>query len=419
MRGCTRGRFATNEPSAGPPQESHPLAGGAQRQGCRHQPSAAAKKAPSAWREGAQRQRVSMVKILVVKRDKIGDLLLTTPLFTILKRSLPDARIHVLANDYNAWVVADNRTSSGCGSIAGRATPDRCGEPRCWSRSGSFSRCGRALRRRHAAGGEEVAAGDQTSAGDSCGTYDRLRRRWCTLWRTIDRSVAAAREAVMSGANVWARCAIGCRVTRCRTVARIQSTAALAGRCASLARASRVLRQKFCRAGRLSARDASKQPSPEQALRWAQRFKMNGDVRRRCSPRRDASKRVVSGQRCAGTADSPPHRLTSRIPDGLPAAIGIIALARTSILPDSGLMHFAAAVRAASSVFSPTPSGCRRRRAGGRVDTPSLVAQHAIDALDDAMVLRPYAAALAIPFAALEAGSEDENQYSNPPKWST
>src|SRR6187397_1432528 len=48
------------------------------------------------------------VKILVIKRDKIGDLLLTTPLFTVLKRSLPDARIHVLANDYNAWVVADN-----------------------------------------------------------------------------------------------------------------------------------------------------------------------------------------------------------------------------------------------------------------------------------------------------------------------
>ncbi len=48
------------------------------------------------------------MKILIVKRDKIGDLLLTTPLIGHLARVLPGARIDVLANDYNAWVVADN-----------------------------------------------------------------------------------------------------------------------------------------------------------------------------------------------------------------------------------------------------------------------------------------------------------------------
>src|SRR5512139_3704285 len=48
------------------------------------------------------------MKILVVKRDKIGDLLLTTPLLAHLKREIPSASIHVLANDYNAWVVADD-----------------------------------------------------------------------------------------------------------------------------------------------------------------------------------------------------------------------------------------------------------------------------------------------------------------------
>lgn len=48
------------------------------------------------------------MKILVIKRDKIGDMLLTTPMLRHLKRSLPEAEVHVLANDYNAWVIRDN-----------------------------------------------------------------------------------------------------------------------------------------------------------------------------------------------------------------------------------------------------------------------------------------------------------------------
>lgn len=48
------------------------------------------------------------MKILVLKRDKIGDLLLTTPMLEHLRRQLPAAEIHLLANDYNAWVVKDN-----------------------------------------------------------------------------------------------------------------------------------------------------------------------------------------------------------------------------------------------------------------------------------------------------------------------
>ena len=48
------------------------------------------------------------MKILVLKRDKIGDMLLMTPMLRHLRAALPDARIHVLANDYNAWVVEGN-----------------------------------------------------------------------------------------------------------------------------------------------------------------------------------------------------------------------------------------------------------------------------------------------------------------------
>lgn len=48
------------------------------------------------------------MKILIIKRDKIGDMLLMTPMLEHLHNSLPDAEIHVLANDYNAWVVQGN-----------------------------------------------------------------------------------------------------------------------------------------------------------------------------------------------------------------------------------------------------------------------------------------------------------------------
>jgi ADP-heptose:LPS heptosyltransferase len=47
--------------------------------------------------------------ILLVKRDKIGDLLLTTPLLAHLRQRLPQARIDVLCTDYNAWVIRDDR----------------------------------------------------------------------------------------------------------------------------------------------------------------------------------------------------------------------------------------------------------------------------------------------------------------------
>lgn len=48
------------------------------------------------------------MKILILKRDKIGDLLITTPMIEHLHQQLPTAEIHLLANDYNAWVVNEN-----------------------------------------------------------------------------------------------------------------------------------------------------------------------------------------------------------------------------------------------------------------------------------------------------------------------
>lgn len=46
------------------------------------------------------------MRILLVKRDKIGDLVLTTAIIEHLSATLPNAEVHLLANDYNAWVAA-------------------------------------------------------------------------------------------------------------------------------------------------------------------------------------------------------------------------------------------------------------------------------------------------------------------------
>jgi ADP-heptose:LPS heptosyltransferase len=139
----------------------------------------------------------------------------------------------------------------------------------------------------------------------------------------------------------------------------------------------------------LSARDASKQPSPEQALRWARRFHDEwGCATALQSSPGDASNALYPGsdalaQRILAAAPT----YIARIPDGLPAAIGIIALARTSILPDSGLMHFAAASPGGVlGLFADTERLSSPSRWGPRGHAVALVAQHAIDALDDAMV---------------------------------
>ena len=47
-------------------------------------------------------------KILVIRRDNIGDLLCTTPLFSALRARFPDARIDALVNSYNRPVLERN-----------------------------------------------------------------------------------------------------------------------------------------------------------------------------------------------------------------------------------------------------------------------------------------------------------------------
>jgi ADP-heptose:LPS heptosyltransferase len=49
------------------------------------------------------------MRILIIKRDKIGDMLLVTPMLKHLRQSLPNATIDFLANDYNYFVLKKSK----------------------------------------------------------------------------------------------------------------------------------------------------------------------------------------------------------------------------------------------------------------------------------------------------------------------
>lgn len=47
------------------------------------------------------------MKIIILKRDKLGDLLITTPAIQILRHFFPNATISLAASNYSSWVVKD------------------------------------------------------------------------------------------------------------------------------------------------------------------------------------------------------------------------------------------------------------------------------------------------------------------------
>jgi heptosyltransferase-3 len=71
-------------------------------------------KSDAAWSAWHERTNAKDVKILIIQRDNIGDMVLSTPFFRALHEALPSARIDVVANSYNAPVLAGNSAISTC-----------------------------------------------------------------------------------------------------------------------------------------------------------------------------------------------------------------------------------------------------------------------------------------------------------------
>lgn len=281
------------------------------------------------------------MKILVIKRDKIGDMLLTTPMLRHLRRALPNAQIDMLANDYNAWVVERHSAID-----------------KLWVYS--RARVGSEIRFRAA-----IAQLGQT----------------LQLWRqSYDVAIIAGGEesprATKRVLRLGAKRTIGfCSSAQCKRalsdpleplpaqheVARMlrllqplgidppnepiypeftPDASAVEAACAWLA--GRQL-SNYVIIG-LGARRAKKQPSTEQVLRWSEYFFKHWQLPTvfMWTPGPSANALYPGDDDIAEPVLRAQRDYIHPFRGALQPAIGLIWHARCSIFPDSGLMHFAA-----------------------------------------------------------------------------
>ncbi len=284
------------------------------------------------------------MKILVIKRDKLGDLLLATPMLGLLRHRMPQAEVHVLANDYNSWVVDGNRDID-----------------RRW-----ISR-----RVRHA-GRVSFVAAVQHLMQDM-----RLRRvgfDWVIVANGEESPRAIARGLAVRGTRCVAYCNDASSYPRLTDPLPVRSDLHESDRMMAMLSPlgvapddetrmpSYVLQPEsgeFARAWLaarglhpggyvvlgLGARRAKKQPSTMQVLRWSAHFKqsLGLDTVFMWTPGKSGDPLYP------GDDDTAQPVLDRRAPFIHPfrgpihEALGLIWSARTSLFPDSGLMHFAAA----------------------------------------------------------------------------
>jgi heptosyltransferase-3 len=276
------------------------------------------------------------MKILIVKRDKIGDLLLTTPMLAHLKASRPQAQVHLLANDYNAWVVERERHIDRLWVYARvrHAGRVRLGAffQNLWLRrklrherfdwvivaNGEHSH--RAVARARAIrGARTVAYGEGVS--DPLPLAPQLHEMERLLSLLGPLGIPLPARAMWPSYELPAGAAGSARSW-------------LTGRGVG----------EYIVLG-LGARRQKKQPSTEQVLRWSAHFKRAWglDTVFMWTPGRSDDPRYPGDDAIAQPALDArlPHLHPFRGPIG--EALGLIWSARTSVFPDSGLMHFAAA----------------------------------------------------------------------------
>ena len=292
------------------------------------------------------------MRLLIVKRDKLGDLLLTRPVLERARALAPDAEIHLLANDYNAWVASDHpaitrtwvypRVRSG-----GRVHPlallrqiplgyQLRRQHFDWAFVMGGDESHRAIRRALRTGAHRVVA------------YARERRRYGRgltdafapphEGHEVARMLALLAPLAQSQPSTSVDLAIG-------DAAPTFDVSAAAAEFASQWLHERDLAPRAYIVIGLGARRVKKQPTPAQVARWSTRvFETHGlatvlmwtpgSSSNPAYPGDDALAQSVLDQRLS-------HVHPFRGP--IEPALGLIFAAQTSVIPDSGLMHFAAA----------------------------------------------------------------------------
>ncbi len=338
------------------------------------------------------------MKILVIKRDKIGDLLLTTPMLAVLKEALPRAEVHLLANDYNAWVVADDPHVDRRW-IYRRARVGRSVRPGAalhaawqsvvmrlqgydWAIVANGSESPRAIRRGLQSGARRVAACVEDAS------------RWPRL--TDPLPVAAGMHEVDRMIGLLAPLGIAAPAQAPLPVYHLPE--------ASRAVAAGWLESEGLAPGGyvvlgLGARRAKKQPSTEQILRWTRHwFEAHGlHTVFMWTPGRSDNPLYPGDDEVAEPVVAARERHIHPFRGPIPPALGLIWGARSSVFPDSGLMHFAAASPGgvlglfAETDVSPHPSQWGPRG----LNADFLDAPRSVSELPDELVLARVARLLA------------------------
>ena len=288
------------------------------------------------------------MKILVLKRDKIGDLLLATPLLARLKAALPRVETHLLANDYNAWVAVGNpnvdrvwvyrRVRHGGrirpGAVLGWFWQKRAlrRERFDWVIVANGDESPRAIRRGLALGGVRTVA-RCADVSKYPGLTDPLPRDAAS--HEVDRLLGLL--APMGIPLPSQEILPAYKLTEESSAFALNW---LAGR--------GLAPGKYVVLG-LGARRPKKQPAPAQVLAWSAHFKQRwgldtvfmwtpGESSDPLYPGDDAAAQPLLDAASGGLA---PQIHPFRGP--IAEALGLVWGARTNVFPDSGLMHFAAA----------------------------------------------------------------------------
>ena len=288
------------------------------------------------------------MKILVLKRDKIGDLLLSTPLLARLKADLPCVETHLLANDYNAWVATGNPNVDRVWVYRrvrhGRRLRIGAAWEWLWQR--------RALRRERF-DWVIVANGDESPRAirrglDLRGTRTVARCADASMYPGLTDPLPCDSTSHEIDRLLGLLAPLGISAPR---PAGLPSYALPPASAEFSARwlAERALKPRQYIVLGLGARRAKKRPTSEQVIAWSahvrQRWGLDtvfiwtpgspGDPR---YPGDDEAARPVVEAASRGLA---PQIHPFRGP--IAQALGLIWDARSSVFPDSGLMHFAAA----------------------------------------------------------------------------
>jgi ADP-heptose:LPS heptosyltransferase len=287
------------------------------------------------------------VRVLIVKRDKLGDLLLTTPVLARLAAARPDASIHLLANDYNAWVARDHP------ALARTWTYPRVRDAGRLRLSAVLAQL--PLRWRLTRAGFDVAivmGGDESPRGirRAIGTGARRVIAYADDPARYGRRLTDALPVPRDGHEVERMLGLLAPLGVAPVDPAAIGDPAFTLPPAPRAFAQRWLRERGLAEGRfvvigLGARRAKKQPETAQIVRWSrQLWRAHGlaTVFMWTPGARDAAGYPGDDAIAAPVlAHELPHLHPFR--GAIDEAVALIWHARTSVLPDSGLMHFAAA----------------------------------------------------------------------------